>query len=128
MDINVTIPKFITREFIRQHKELTFVYGDTLYHDGYGKQANIARGEPNAYPIPTKKWRCANDSTSFFSDAQFELFNKVKIDEAISRIPRDKPIIVFPKIGEGWSKMPEKCPKTYAYLMQQLKNYANPKR
>jgi len=40
--------KYIRREYIRQNRHKTFLFGDNLEHLGYGGQAKEMRGEPNA--------------------------------------------------------------------------------
>ncbi len=118
------IPTRITRNFIREHKNIIFVFGDTLHHDGAGGQAYEARGEVNAYSVPVKKAKCFNDYSAFFTDSDFEWLNKPKIDEAISLIfeaSKGKQIVCFPKLGKGWNELQVRAPRTYAYLMGELK-------
>lgn len=118
---SIVIPKKITRDFIRRYvKQIVFIYGDAVYHDGNGKQAYEARGEPNAYAVPTKICKCYNDDICFFKDEAFETYNKSIIDKALSSIPKQKSIILFPKIGQGFNEMPTRCPKTYWYLLHKL--------
>ncbi len=118
------MPPRITRNFIREHKNIIFIYGDTIYHDGSGGQAYEARGESNAYPVPVKRAKCFNDVSSFFNDKDFECINKSVIDRAISLITeasKGKQVVCFPKIGQGWNELQVRAPRTYAYLMSELK-------
>ena len=45
----------ITREFVRNHPDFIFVFGDNLAKKGLGGQAREMRGEPNAVGIATKR-------------------------------------------------------------------------
>lgn len=113
------IPKMITREYIKTHKDIIFVFGDNLQQKGFGGQAASARGELNAYGVPTKKYPNM-DSASFFTDDEFD-DNKKAIDSAIKEIPDDgRTIVVFPNIGKGLAMLNQKAPRTYEYLIKQL--------
>jgi len=130
----IIVPYRITEKFIRDHPELTFVYSSDLEgKGGLGMQWFMA-GPSNSYPVPTLVKFCAN--SVYFQDAQEYgnyhpfgyhaipesglKYNQSKIDEAISFIPKNNPIIVPPKIGLGCARMKEYCPRTYAYLRSEL--------
>lgn len=85
------------------------------------------RGEENAAGIPTKKTP-SNNPNSFFNNPEFAA-NKKAIDEAFSKIPPDK-IIVIPKAarGTGLAQLEEKAPQTFAYLNEKLAEigFSNP--
>ena len=120
MNPQLPLPARITRGLILSLTNTCyFVYNDTVIHDAKGGQAKEARGCINTYPVPVKLRCCANEESSFMSDDLLEE-NKVLIDRAISLIPRDKMIVIFPKIGLGWNKLDEKAPLTYKYLMSEL--------
>lgn len=109
-------PHWITREQIRATRNThIYIYGDTRLLNAGGGQAQAARGEPNAYAVPVKYARCYNDYTTFFTDALYDT-NKQLILTALSRIPRDKQIVVFPKLGEGFNEMPKRAPMTYGFM------------
>ena len=118
--MKLQLPKRLTREFIKLHNDYTFVYGTDYQNQTYKGQAAVAKGLPNTYPVPTKKMCCMILPRSFWQDHEFNLIQKPIIDKWISNIPRNKPIILFPRIGCGHAKMPEVCPKTYEYLMSEL--------
>jgi len=104
---------------LRKHKDKVFVFGDNLIRKGKGGQA-IIRDEPNAIGIPTKKLpSMSNDA--FFSDKEFSK-NKIAIDNAINKIPKNK-ILVVPKdgLGTGRAKLKQKAPQTYFYLIEKLR-------
>jgi len=120
--MNIPVLRRITRAMLFDLRNTTnFVYGDTLWRDGKpGGQAAEARGAINAYPIMVKMRACANDPSSFLSDILWEE-NCVMFRKQLALVPLDKPIIVFPKLGLGWNKMPEKCPLTYESMRQLIK-------
>lgn len=65
------------------------------------------------------RWKQCRSSGYFNDNALDEI--KEEIDACIKRIPRDgKPIIPFPKIGEGNSQMKWYAPKSYDYLMSEI--------
>lgn len=117
----MNIPNPITREYIRSLRgKVNFIYGDTIYLDGDGKQAQVARGEPNAFAVPVKARKCYNDVGAFFADYYLDSINKPCIDRSLLVIPETLPIIIFPKIGEGYNELPKRAPKTYWYLKNAL--------
>ncbi len=114
-------PQWITKQFVRDHPEITFVFGDNLRCKGNAGQAGACRYEPNCFGVPTKKLPCMSEPHAFFNDREFDVINKDAIDDAINKIPRDKKIYIIPGIGEGYSQLKSRAPKTYAYLMEKLK-------
>lgn len=112
------IPLRITRAFIQATPHINFIFGDNLEERGYGGQSKEARDEPNAYGIPTKVRPCMLYYDAFFND--YTPAYKEAIDKAISEIPRDKQIILFPKIGTGFSEMNTRAPILYAYMIQEI--------
>ena len=115
----IEIREFITRAEVRAEKDKIFLFGDNLTERGFGGQAKEMRGEENAVGIPTKK-APSNHSNSFFTDKEFAA-NKQAIDEAFSKIPPDKTIVI-PKagLGTGLAQLQEKAPNTFAYLNEKL--------
>lgn len=101
----------------REYTEYYFIFGDNLEQRGTAGQACI-RGCPNAFGVPTKK-SPSMSADAFFSDEELEA-NKLAIDRAIAKVPRDKPVWWHHRIGLGLSKMDLRCPLTYAYLGQRL--------
>lgn len=112
----------ITREYVREHPDKIFLFGDNLLRVGYGGQARAMRGEPNAIGIPTKK-KPSYTEDSFFSDIEFEQ-NKAAIDQAFSELLRRKKasVIVFSTfgLGTGRAELRDRAPKTFEYLEERL--------
>jgi len=113
----IIVPRFITRKFIQLHPEWIFLYGHDLAGKGTFGQAWEAHNEPNTYPIPTCYKMCKN--SMYFQDSQYEEITGYLIF-AFVHLPKDKPIIPFPKIGEGYSRMKELAPKCFKYMKQEL--------
>ena len=114
----IIIPVFITRKFIQEHRDYIFLFGHDVQGKGCFGQSWESFGEPNSFPIPTCWKMCRN--SMYFSDTQYDEVKKL-IDEAISRIPKEKsPIIPFPKIGMGHSRMMEFSPKTFSYMRKEI--------
>ena len=121
--LTICIPPRITRAFIKAHSHITFIYGDTLHHDGIGKQAFEARGEPNAYPIPHKKCKCYNDNSCFWRDEELEVLFKPALERHLSLVSQsNNKVIFFPKIVLGFSEMDKRCPMVYKYMVETLNN------
>ncbi|AQN68275.1 hypothetical protein [Saudi moumouvirus] len=99
-----------------------FVYGDNDAHFGKGGQA-IIRDLKNTIGLPTKKYP-TNDNNSFYTDNEYEQ-NVEKINKAIQNIINKSKYydyLILPKdgFGTGLSKLPEKAPKTFKYLCEQI--------
>lgn len=109
---------FITRAQIKENPDKIFLFGDNLAGKGLGGQAKEFRGELNSIGIPTKKLPSMKEG-SFFTDAELDENIKV-IDEAFSKIPKGKEVVVPDNIGGGLSKLQERAPKTYEYLQEKL--------
>ena len=111
--------KMYSVSLLRKNPDKVFIFGDNLKGYGKGGQA-IIRDEPNAIGIPTKKAPSMNPG-SFFTDAEYAA-NKQAIDQAFTKIPRGKTIVV-PKdnIGTGKAQLKQKAPKTWLYLQEKLK-------
>ena len=115
-----TIPTWLTRDFIRAHPEIIFVFGDNLRETGNAGQAGVCRGMTNCYGVPSKKLPCMKDE-AFYRDVEFELINKPSIDTAIAKIPLDgRFIYVIPNIGKGFAQCDWRAPLTFKYLTEQL--------
>ena len=111
--------KIFSVNLVKKNPDKVFLFGDNLKGYGKGGQA-IIRDEPNAIGIPTKK-APSMDKTAFFTDAEYAS-NKKVIDEAFTKIPRGKTIVV-PKdnLGTGREQIKKKAPKTWFYLQEKLK-------
>jgi hypothetical protein len=117
----IIIPAYISREFIEAHPEWNFVYPTNFWQTQRVGPALICTGLPNCFGVPVRWTLCK--SSGYFQDAQFDQL-KTQIDLDIAEIPRDKPIVLFPKIGCGNSRMHILAPKTYLYLHEELDKIA----
>lgn len=115
-----TTPTVITRRHIRATAAThLYVFGDNLQACGLGGQAAAARGEPNAYGVPTKKAPTMRPD-AFFSDHEFAA-NCAAIRTALACIPRDgRTVVAMPGIGEGRAELSRRAPRTYAFLRTAL--------
>ena len=126
MRYRVVRMKWITRVFVREHRDHIFLFGDNLARRGFGGQAAVMRDEPNAVGIPTKKLP-SNSENAFFADAEFEQ-NKAAIDQAFERLSvmclTTDQVIVIPanRIGTGRAQLESRAPLTFAYLQKRLED------
>ena len=129
MRYRVVQMKWITRSFVRQHRDHIFLFGDNLARCGFGGQAAQMRSEPNAIGIPTKKLP-SNTEEAFFTDAELEQ-NKAAIDRAFDRLSRMssavEQIVVVPTdgLGTGRAQLGNRAPLTFAYLQKRLRNLSS---
>ena len=118
----IDIPKHLTRTFIREHKEILFVFGDNLMRRGEAGQAAACRYQKNAAGIPTKRMPCVSDQAwmddrlsqvyiNYIEDAIQEILNKKHLYERV---------YVIPWIGEGLAELPTRAPIVFAYLIRRL--------
>ena len=109
---------YVTREYIRKHRDTYFVFGDNILGIGYGGQARECRGEPNTIGIPTK-WSPSMKPQAFFRDADFY---KVKpyIDEAFRKmidvLEQGYDVCFLPNIGRGLAKLHITAPVIMDYI------------
>jgi len=121
--------KWITRSFVRAHRDHIFLFGDNLARRGFGGQAAQMRAEPNAIGIPTKRLP-SNTEEAFFIDAEFEQ-NKAAIDRAFERIaPMSstlEQVIVIPSdgLGTGRAQLENRAPLTFTYLQKRLRDLSS---
>ena len=120
--------KWITRSFVREHRDHIFLFGDNIARRGFGGQAAQMRAEPNAIGIPTKKLP-SNVEEAFFTDAEFEQ-NKAAIDRAFERLYQMsstvEQIVVMASdgLGTGRAQLDKRAPQTFAYLQKKLAELA----
>lgn len=119
----ILFKEFITRDYVKEHPDMIFVFGDNIQRYGYGGQAKEMRGEPNTIGIPTK-WKPSMTEDSFFTDDDWftpkvnvlivNCF--VKLREELS----NKKIIVFPKngIGSGFGQLNKRAPNIYKHIQE----------
>jgi len=86
-------------------------------------QAQEAHKLPNTFGMPCRWSYCR--SNGYFSDNDY-LNSTIEIEVAIAAIPLDKPVIPFPKIGEGASRLRYNAPKCYQFLMSEIVKIAYP--
>lgn len=120
----------ITREYVREHPEYLFLYGDNLNMRGLGGQAKEMRGEFNAHRIPTKV-KPTMEENAFFND---DMFEKIKccydmvfaINLAGFRAGKFEAVVIpSAGIGTGLAQLPTRAPKIYKYLLKKLKEWDN---
>lgn len=121
----IKIPHHISRTFIQQHPEYIFLYAGDVKDKSILGQAWAAKGAPNAFAIPTLYKYCTS-SAVYFTDSRRSEWTEY-IDNAFSLIPNwDKPIIPFPKIGRGCSRLQELGPKVYEYIHKRINEIKYP--
>jgi len=129
MRYRVTQMKWITRSFVREHRDHIFLFGDNLARRGFGGQAAQMRAEPNAIGIPTKKLP-SNAEEAFFTDTEFEQ-NKAAIDRAFESLSRMssavEQVVVVPTegLGTGRAQLESRAPLTFSYLQECLRNLSS---
>jgi len=114
---------YITRQYVRDHPEFLFVFGDNDERKGFGGLAKEVRGEPNSIGIRVKKYPSLYDN-SFYKDSNFsEQSLKILCDiEQVKERSKNYNAIVFPSngIGTGLADLKNKSPKTWVYLNKLL--------
>lgn len=111
----IKVLKWYTREMAQDHPDELFVFGDNLTKTGFGGQARVLRGEPNAVGIPTKV-----SPAQYFSDSDFAKA-KIAIDAAYVKLANhlaQNGIVNWPAdgVGTGLARLEEKAPKIWEYL------------
>ncbi len=115
--------KRIYREDLQANPHITYVFGDNEQRTGMGGQAGEMRGEPNAFGIPTKK-APNNLSCSFWNDKDYDdkcMVLRLKFFELETKL-FGKGFVVFPLdgIGTGLSDLPNRAPRIYQYLLEEI--------
>lgn len=114
---NLVIPYRLSREYIISHPELVFVHSRCFWPTIFVGPSEVCRGLNNCYGVPVR-WKLCK-SSGLFQDSQLGAITTA-IEEAVAAIPTDRPVILFPKIGNGDSRMSTLAPKAWAYLMSKL--------
>ena len=127
MDTKVAIKifdGFWTVDDAKNNQDSLFIYGDNDIHLGNKGQA-IIRGEFNTAGIPTKKTPHSY-SYAYYNDDDYDR-NCSNITKAIQDIKKKILVskykfLILPSngLGTGLAKLPEKAPKTYAFLQQSI--------
>lgn len=118
------IPRRIDRVYITAHPNYLFVYSSAENVPYYMGQASEGEGNNNAYPVPVRFSLCR--SSGYWSDNSFS-DHKETVDYWLKDIPKDgRPIIPFPMIGNGASRLKEFAPRLHAYIHSEIKKIAYP--
>lgn len=121
------VPIPITREFIRANLDWTFVYSTNMFNTSSYGQASVAAGEPNTVGMPVRFRFCKSNPSSYFSDCQFSDVLRPALDSVLSVIRGKLPCVcVFPRIGEGDSRLAERAPITFKYIRTELAKLHSP--
>lgn len=104
----IVVPHRITRTYIQRNRHLRFIYSFDVAGKSALGQAAFAHNEPNTSPVNVMYKFCANPV--YFQDNDE---CKSHIYDSINHIPLDLPIIPFPKIGLGHSRLKEFAPECY---------------
>jgi hypothetical protein len=123
-----TTSSILTPEICSKHPNWLFVFGDNLARTGKKGQA-IIRGCKNSIGIPTKKLPSLAES-AFFSDVEYEsnIGHIKRAIEKIKALSRGYKKVIFPKnIGRGLAKENIKAPKTYKFMIHEIKKLKPPK-
>lgn len=111
----IVIPHKITRPFIQKHTQWRFIYSFDVHGKSALGQAAFAHNEPNTSPVFVMYKFCANPV--YFQDNDD---CRAHIFDSINNIPLDLPIVPFPKIGLGHSRLKEMAPECYKLLHKLL--------
>lgn len=105
---------WITAEMLTMEPNTLFVFGDNLKRYGFGGQAKVMRGRPNAVGLPTKR-----APYEFLSDGDYlEVVRAAGPD--VKRLADHLTaggLVVWPMagIGTGLAQLREKAPEIAAY-------------
>lgn len=122
--------KWIKREDLQNNRDVLYLFGDNFLQKGFGGQAAEMRGEVNAFGIATKK-DPNHIETSYFTDEEFDS-NKAYIDNSLKSLSNILSLEIYKAVvipldglGTGLADLPNKAPKTYAYLTEKLEDFFN---
>jgi hypothetical protein len=112
----IQMQKWITRQDLRNNPDTLYVFGDNLARNGFGGQAKVMRGEPNAVGIPTKisPYIYARDDTlPYFAREMGAEFFKLQ-----THLWAGQGKIVWPEdgIGTGLAELESRAPKVWRLL------------
>lgn len=98
--VDTKIPELITAEWLRDHRDHIFVFGDNMKRIGKGGAAAL-RGEINTYGFITKKYP-NNEDTSFFSLEEYLPIYETEI-ETLKEILSANPEVTYiiSRVGAG---------------------------
>jgi len=99
-DVFDIISKVISKEYLQEHPNVIFIFGDNVVRKG--KKGGAAfRDEPNSYGFITKRYPSYNDDAFYEPDGYKEVYKKEirKLIDNIAKNP-DK-IYLISKVGSG---------------------------
>lgn len=117
MNQQILIPRRITRDFILSNKNLTFLIGCSVHNEPFRGAALECKGLENCFGIPVRWSMCK--SSGYFNDGHIRDI-MIEVEVAFSKVPTNNPIIPFPKIGMGASRMNEFAPKVFIKIRNAL--------
>ena len=94
--------KLILKVSLQDHRDWFFLFGDNELRQGYGGQAAVMRGEPNAIGIITKKFPSMQPA-AFYTDTDLMRWEQVNA-KAFAKIEshlQHEGFIVIPTAGLG---------------------------
>jgi len=108
---------------LKNNPKIYYIFGDNEMRKGFGGQARTCRGKVNAIGIATKIAPSMSEG-SFWSDDDYDRCTKIidKDLKLVKELLSQGRIVIYPSdgIGTGLSALPERCPKIYQYLVQQI--------
>jgi len=114
----------IYRVDLQNNPDVLYLFGDNLDRVGLGGQAGEMRGEPNAIGIATKIHPGMSEDDFFTDDAFAYNMNSIRTDlKPVGEHIIGGGIVVIPSdgLGTGLSQLPERAPRTYAFLEEALR-------
>lgn len=108
---------YITRQYIQEHPNVMFIFGDNMARKGLGGAAKVCRGEPNCYGVITKRYP-SNTEISFLYDSDYEEVHKYITEDfilALSALTDYTEYYIFP-LGTGLAKLNETSSKLYNHI------------
>lgn len=114
---NLVIPYRIHRDYIIRHPEYNFVHSKCFWPNIFVGPSEVCKGLNNCFGVCVR-WKLCK-SSGYFSDNQRESI-EAALEKDFAAIPSDRPIILFPKIGNGDSRMHKLAPLCWAYMMNHL--------
>jgi hypothetical protein len=90
----------ITKEYLREHPDHVFVFGDNLLRQGKGGAATL-RDEPNTYGFITKKAPNNKDESFYRPDEYVPVFAKEVLKLGMEMVLNPEKTYLISKLGAG---------------------------
>ena len=121
--MSIILPDRWTKEFLKEYaKDYYFLYGTCVYGSyKEGAAESLMQDFEHCFGVNVKTKLCFSGG-NFFIDPEFPV-HKGSIDKSIAKVPRDRPVIYWPKIGQGMSGLRHGAPRTYKYLIEGLDKF-----